>query len=745
MKSIFSTKILLIIFFVSGFTGLVYQVAWHRILTLYYSVENISTTLIVSVYMLGLGLGSILGGHFSDKIKNKILFYVYIELLIGIFGFISIPFLEFLGRNTAGSNSTASFVYIFSFLCFPTILMGVTLPLLTKLFNDIKDDFAHNLSLLYFINTLGASLGALVTSYLLISFFGLDISIYLASSINIIIAISLYKFKYKFSNKKKSFGTVMSLKYLTINLFIDNKIIFTMVFVTGFIAISYEIIWIRIISTIVKASPYAFSSILFIYLLGIAFGSFIMNKYLSINNKINSKNLFFAFQFFIALYTLGSIGVYYNLIENVEMFFKINYYSFSQIKHPSLINISFDSYYVFFRAIFHLFDVFFWPLIFIFIPTLFMGASFPLIASIAYKRGQEGMTVGIVYFFNILGNVTGGLATGLLLLGTLGTEYSLLILSLLGLLFLFFINIRSIEYRNKVIIFILIIGLTINFFPRKNQLYEAIHGKGIIETQGETYISEGVDAVIYTYSNGDSLITYINGMTHGGRPNSIFQYEVIETLSHKKDVKNVLIIGFGTGSTTETVLKLSPKPQITLVELNKTLIQNLSQVDTLNSLLVDENINLIYADARKYLYNNEEKFDAIFIDPLRSTTSFSNNLYSKQFFELINNRLNPGGVFMIWIDEYQIIPKTLSSVFSYINQYSVFCVTSNQELKKNLLYKNELFANYPTHREKLLMIDRNEPNPIQKSKILEMNAKYPINEDLKPRSEYYIGLHFLKD
>lgn len=78
MKGKFQLLLLFVVFFISGFSALVYQVSWQRILTLYYSVENISTTLIVSVYMLGLGLGAILGGYFTEKIKNRITFYFII-------------------------------------------------------------------------------------------------------------------------------------------------------------------------------------------------------------------------------------------------------------------------------------------------------------------------------------------------------------------------------------------------------------------------------------------------------------------------------------------------------------------------------------------------------------------------------------------------------------------------------------------------------------------------------------------
>ena len=102
------------------------------------------------------------------------MWYFAIELLLGIFGLVSLPFLAFLGRYTAGSPYHVSFLYMFAFLAFPTFLMGMTLPLLTKIFNRVVRNFLETVSFLYFINTLGAACGALFASYVLISLFGLD-------------------------------------------------------------------------------------------------------------------------------------------------------------------------------------------------------------------------------------------------------------------------------------------------------------------------------------------------------------------------------------------------------------------------------------------------------------------------------------------------------------------------------------------------------------------------------------------
>jgi spermidine synthase len=746
MKSKFSLNLLVSVFFASGFSSLVYQVSWQRILTLYYSVENISTTLIVTVYMLGLGLGAIIGGYFAERVRHKLILYVCIELLIGVFGCISIPFLEFLGKSTAGSSYTTSFIYMFAFLCFPTILMGSTLPLLTKIFNNILDNFLFSLSYLYFINTLGAAAGALISSFVFISFFGLDTSIYFAAAINIIIAALIFGFRNSISTQEKIVAAGSPLEINKSKGFSNIKIIYLIVFVTGFIAIGYEIIWFRIIGTLVKASAYAFSSVLFIYLVGIAIGSYFMKKYLSYSTVINKKNLFFAFQFSIALFVLFSIAGYYNLVEKVTFFARINALSFNSMHHPTIIIPFFGSPGLIIKNLFLLTDVFIWPLIFVFVPTLLMGASFPLITSLAFKDEREGSTVGRVYFFNVLGNVAGGLFTGLLFLSILGTEYSLLLFSLVGLFFVFLINSKRIifQLKYKILVIASLIGLIIIFFPRENQLYDVIHPNLPGSTKMKKYITEGLDGVIVTYSENDFLKTYINGMPHGGRPHSQFFYEAIEALSHNRQIKNILIIGFGTGSTTETILQLNPKPEIKLVELSPTLIRNLTNISYLKTILTDDAVNLIYADGRKYLYNSNEKFDAIFMDPLFTTTSYSNNLYSRQFFELIRNHLTSKGVLMTWMDEYHIVPKTLCSVFPYVDQHDFFCVTSGQELKQDSIYKNELFNLFPKIYSDLLRIDSGERNPLTQTTILENNVKYPINEDYKPRCEYFIGRFFIQ-
>lgn len=736
------TSLLSFIFFFSGFAALIYQVAWQRLLTVHYGVGAISITLIVSVYMFGLGVGALFGGFLAERIKDKFTLYFAVELLIGCFGLASLPLLDFLGRYTAGSNYSLSFFYMFLFLSMPTLLMGITLPLLTKIFNRLIQNFISTVSSLYFINTLGAAIGAVFASYIIISFWGLDTAIYFAVVINFILAALIFLAKYfPISQSEQEEKYIPELQDDKDAIF--GKVAYIWVFITGFLAIGYEIVWIRIVGILVKDSPYAFSSILSVYLLGIAIGSFGMRKYIKEYTTIDKKSLFFLIQFLIGIYVIVIFIGYYYLTKYtfLDVFTRTSFFSFT---HPFFKIPSFNSIKEVLRDIFLLVDVFLWPILFVFIPTILMGATFPLISLLALsQRDKEGKTVGTVYFFNIIGNVFGGIFTGFLLLSYLGTEITLLGFSSVGVLLGLFITRISGKQLSVIgrigFVFILLV-FTVIFFPKRGQLYETMHtppGK-----EFKAYVEEGLDGVIVTYQHKEKIWNYINGMIHGIRPEPMFYYMPLEAASFLPEVKNVLIIGYGAGSITEAILKMDDIQKVTLVELNYALIKNLRKMPFYKRMLADSRLNLIIDDGRRYLLRTEEKFDLILIDSLSTRTSYSNNLYSRQFFEIVNQHLSPGGIFMVWMDEYSVMPKTVMSAFDHVRVYNFFCLASDMPFKRND-EQRELFFNSFSSKEQAAIL--NWESKISKyvgdqSYVKRLVAKYPINQDWKPVTEYYLGL-----
>ena len=727
------------IFFFSGFASLMYQIAWQRLLTLYYGVGTISITLIVSVYMFGLGVGALIGGTLAERIHDKLRLYFLVQLLLAVFGFVSLPFLDFLGRLTAGSNYVISLWYMGSFLILPTTLMGMTLPLVTKIFMRFAKDLLSTVSYLYFLNSIGAACGALFASYVFISFFGLHAAVYCAAAIDIVLAVLIlrvhflpmpearYQYALRLGHPHADNGTVL------------GRLAYPVVLITGFLAIGYEIVWLRVVGVLVKASPYAFSTVLAVYLVGIGVGSFGVARLWPRQTVVGKRNLFFLLQFLIGLYVATTfIGYYY--LTTFTPLGGITRASFSTLLHPPFIVPSVVSLGQFLSDTFVIIDVFFWPFVFAFVPTVLMGASFPLIAHLSQvETHEEGKTVGRVYFFNIVGNVLGGILTGFILLPIMGTAPTLLVFSAVGVLFGLFVTRmagRPLKIRWRVGAAVTLLVLIVALFPKGDRLYETMH-----DSPGEgftTFIEEGRDGVVVTQQKQDTIYNYINGLGHGGRPGYGFYYEAIEGLSFARQVENVLIIGFGTGSTTEMMLKMNGVRKVTIVELNAALLRNLEKMPLFRELLHDDRVEVIIDDGRRWLLRTDERFDLIQIDALRATTAYSNNLYSRQFFQLAARHLNEGGVFMVWMDEFRVIPKTILAAFDHLRVYDFFCLASNVPFVRNDEVRRELLADF-SPAERLKIATQGEYIGDERF-IEEITVGYDVNEDWKPVTEYYLGL-----
>lgn len=184
---------LLASFFVSGCCALMYQLTWQRLLYGVIGVDIDSVTIIVSVFMLGIGLGGCVGGWLSDVApRHRLPIYIAVELGIALYGAMSLQALGALDAwivQQAWMQSRAwSAVLSFAVLCVPTILMGMTLPILTLAFNERRENIGVSVGTLYFVNTLGAALGAVLVPFALLPVLALDKIIALAVCGNVFVA-----------------------------------------------------------------------------------------------------------------------------------------------------------------------------------------------------------------------------------------------------------------------------------------------------------------------------------------------------------------------------------------------------------------------------------------------------------------------------------------------------------------------------------------------------------------------------
>jgi len=181
------------IFFLSGMSAIIYQIAWQKLLLQNQGSDTESVTIIVSTFMAGLGFGALMGGFITNKFKNLIFFFCIFEFLIGAFGLISFDLFLFLSNQFVSVDYLFLIFINFLFFFIPTLLMGATLPILTVFILRKIKNVGDAIGLLYKSNTLGSALSAILTGFILFIFLDLKQSIILASCLNIFISFIIYK------------------------------------------------------------------------------------------------------------------------------------------------------------------------------------------------------------------------------------------------------------------------------------------------------------------------------------------------------------------------------------------------------------------------------------------------------------------------------------------------------------------------------------------------------------------------
>lgn len=176
---------LYVVFFLSGTAALIYQIAWQRALFAVYGLDILSVTVVVTAFMLGLGLGSLLGGALS-KIwpRAAIPLFAVSELGIGAFGFFSVVLFQKVAASTGGLGHLATGVVAFFLVVIPTTLMGATLPLLVAHATNRSGNVGRSVGNLYFVNTLGAAFGAYLTVRVLLGLLGLSVTVQATAGLN---------------------------------------------------------------------------------------------------------------------------------------------------------------------------------------------------------------------------------------------------------------------------------------------------------------------------------------------------------------------------------------------------------------------------------------------------------------------------------------------------------------------------------------------------------------------------------
>jgi MFS family permease len=492
--------------------------------------------------MAGLGLGYLAGGQIADRVgKNKpILFFVLAELGIGIFALVSKAIIYdwlYQSNALAGGSPFQTYFTLFLILLFPTFLMGLSLPLLSKSFEQKNAvNQASYISLLYFTNTLGAAAGTFITTFILIRVIGFENAVRLGAAFNFLCAITagvIYYFQTQNSGSENSLQEAKEnvQKSFTWN---TNFIYWILQYTaSGFMAICFEIIWFRMIETMMKSIALTFSIILTIYLAMMAIGTYTgvkMAKKLQ-NNRLK---LFLNSQYVLYIYSIGAILVLQWAVNDISaLSFLFEYFQSYETSFAPKIAIS---------------TMFFIPFFLMAVPTFIMGFSFTLSQLIIQDKFDEvGRKVGWLQFVNIVGSTIGAWFVTLIGFNHLGTAMTIKLVSLIGLIYVVALHRNKFNSLISRILMGVSLILVIVLLPNNEKLWMKLSGmadeKKFIVKEDETALSFiktlGDESYVYVNGLGQSMFPFKSDITH-------FTLGAVPTLIHSNPV-DIGIVGLGSG------------------------------------------------------------------------------------------------------------------------------------------------------------------------------------------------------
>jgi spermidine synthase len=734
---------LFFLFFVSGFTALLYQVVWQRMLGLFSGSDIRSITLVIAAYLLGLGLGGMLGGWWSDRLSRPqaIQVYGFSNLGIAVFAIFSrFLFYDLLFRQLSALAASALWILgiAFTSLLIPTFLMGMSLPLLAIAISPTSDRAASWIGMLYGVNTLGSGVGTLLGGWYIIGTLGYEHTVYLGAALNAVVGCVALMITRSFKDDRFPQFTDAAVSTQLLDRLIAQWSL--LVFLAGFSAISLEIIWFRILDTVLQSIAYTYAHLLAFILISNALGS-VLGAAL-VRSIHRPKQVFLWIQGLVIGYSLLSIWLLslYLQAHPTDLRTEIGYIDLNHINSDIL------------------FRYFALPLLIMAPPNIMLGFYFPLVQRIVQTHDRQiGQRVGLIQVANILGNTAGSLLTGLILLDTFGTAGALRLLACIGLFFVFLSYPMRLNVKRSggvAIALIATLVTTIVAFPNNSRLWAGLHG-----IQPQQYLLDAED------STGIAVITEAKGqgtLLASGQAQANFPYLVVHSLlgclpalSHPAP-RQVMIIGLGSGGTAHTI-GVNPLTQsVQVIELLGAELSVLKQYaqrplgEPLRMLFQDPRYRFIVGDGRRELMLAQDQFDLIETDAIYPWRSRAGMLYSQEFFQEVRAHLAPGGIFVEW-NAGPGIAQTFRNVFPYVTQLNL-----GHKLYVLMGSDRPVAFDRPTLLSKLNstavlnFLDKAQVDvaPIREAvkiaEVIQYSHKQdgqpkPVNTDLFPRSEYYLN------
>jgi len=761
-----SVNWIMLIYFASGACSLIDEVVWVRLLKLTLGNTVYAASIVVSIFMGGLALGALIMARYSDRVVRRLRLYALLETLVTISA-LSLPFAlklvdsVYIWFYRAYNPSHAQLLIVqiiisAAILLVPSMLMGSTLPLLGRFVTALEKEAGHLVGKLYALNTFGAATGCFLAGFVLIRALGVMGSLYTAAALNLLVAFGAW-FLSRFSSvavERKAEAVVVERAEVVVESRADGRfyVLILAFFMSGLISIGYELLWMRSIVHLLGGFTYVFSAVLTVYLLGNVIGAGIGSR---LAKRLKSPAAGFA----VTLSLLGLCGIFYlqllifwssevlphvnSAIEAIESWFPVSSYTIGPLVQSLFLFL---------------------------VPAIIMGIGFPIaLQAWTIHLHKVGRSTGTAYGANTIGAVIGGVVTGFVLIPLLGLQISISLLGLVGLwiagvMYLLFTR-RGSHVIGRFSLLGLAVVLTVVTVKTPSNLFNTVieMNPHIPKNNVLLSVEEGVTTTVsvHRYLDEGSLELCSSGQAiagerHGTRTDQKMLGHLCVLLN--ADAQKVLSVGFGSGETTaclaqhklERVDCVEIAPEVVKVALQ--FFRHLNLGDRL-----DEEINMIYMDAKNYIHLTDKSYDAIVNDSIHPRLFAENaSLHTKEYFESVKKHLNNNGLLVCWIPVYDMpisvlnsIVGTIMDVFPHVtlwypNHYHVnyFWLVGSEEKQYFSLkhIENELLKEGV--RNSLSEIDINDSVDVMAYYVCDENdlrkhlINYAINSDYHPFVEF---------
>lgn len=635
--------ILFCLFLISGLCALLYQIVWIRLAFASFGITTPVLSVVISVFMLGLAIGTRVGGRYIERLAHRtkcsaILFYAAAEFLIGVGGFV-VPMLFTAGQALllpAGDFESFQYLAFSAIILGASILpwsicMGATIPFMMAFIKEFDSSDTRSFGYLYLANTVGAMCGTAATALFLIELLGFRRTLLLAACCNFGIAIMGFVLNFLYPRQKigGAAGDPGTTPAVPANALPASSVTHPafFLFMTGFISMAMEVVWIRTFTPVMTTTIYSFASILTIYLLATWIGSWYYLRHARTQRTFSVPAL-------IAM--LSCSGFLPVALSDVRLG------RFELLRVLAIL-----------ASIFPLCAV--------------LGYLTPKLID-GYSRGNPN-AAGKIYAVNIIGCILGPLCAAYIFLPAIGTRFSLVLL-MMPFVAYFVLNFRKVLVENRryalltgfLTASLLICSLSVFLSYEDTVFYR--HGV-VRRDYVATVVScgEGMKKRLLVDGHGmTGLTTITKCMAH-------FPLAIRE-----RKPESVLVICFGMGTTFRSALSWDART--IAVELVPSVRDAFGfYFDDAEEILKRPNAQVVIDDGRRFIKRTKERFDLITIDPPPPVTAAGSSLlYSEDFYLLVKDRLKEDGILQQWSPEgdemiVRAIAKAISAVFPYVRMY----------------------------------------------------------------------------